>query len=82
MYGGDGRGVWQRHAKRPDQRARARARAAAHALLAAALWPRPGCTHPMVVMKLGVKLSSENRSSRQLFPTPAWVGGQRLGPFS
>lgn len=27
-------------------------------------------THPMVVMKLGVKLSSENRSSRQLFPTP------------
>jgi hypothetical protein len=29
-----------------------------------------GKTHPMVVMKLGVKLSSENRSSRQLFPTP------------
>jgi hypothetical protein len=27
--------------------------------------------YPMVVMKLGVKLSSENRSSRQLLPTPA-----------
>ena len=35
---------------------------------------RPRLTHPMVVMKLEVKLSSAKRSSRQLFPTPASGG--------
>ena len=35
--------------------------------------------HPMVVMKLDVKESSENRSSRQLLPTPARV--RNLRPF-
>jgi len=29
-----------------------------------------GRTHPMVVMKVGVNESSENRRSRQLLPTP------------
>lgn len=31
---------------------------------------RCGMTHPIVVMKLGVKESSENRSNKQLLPTP------------
>lgn len=49
-----------------------------------ALWttpiskPRAEETHPIVVMKLGVKESSENRSSRQLFPTPVITGMQPL----
>jgi len=30
-------------------------------------------TYPMVVMKLVVKVSSENQRSRQLFPTPAKI---------
>ena len=34
---------------------------------------------PMVVMKEGVKLSSENRSSRQLLPTPSRVSGSNSG---
>ena len=33
----------------------------------------------MVVMKLDVKLSSANRSSRQLLPTPAGAGRRREG---
>lgn len=34
----------------------------------------PPPPHPIVVMKLDVKLSSAKRSSRQLFPTPAHKG--------
>ena len=34
--------------------------------------------HPMVVMKLDVNESSENRSSKQLFPTPVDTGGARF----
>ena len=33
------------------------------------------CAHPMVVMKLDVKESSEKRRSTQLFPTPEGGGG-------
>ena len=31
-------------------------------------------TYPMVVMKDGVKLSSEYLRSKQLLPTPVWFG--------
>ena len=42
--------------------------ARAHTVPASAATAVP---HPMVVMKLEVKESSEKRRSRQLFPTPA-----------
>lgn len=35
------------------------------------------CTHPIVVMKLGVKVSSEKRRRRQLLPTPSARGEPR-----
>jgi hypothetical protein len=39
------------------------------------------CPYPMVVMKLVVNVSSEKRSSKQLFPTPGSRNGApiRLG---
>jgi hypothetical protein len=35
-------------------------------------------TYPIVVMKLVVKVSSEKRKSKQLFPTPASHSGQNI----
>lgn len=44
-------------------------------LLLCPLTAAAAVTHPMVVIKLGVKESSENRSSMQLLPTPASSNG-------